>query len=200
MRSLLCRILLLLVLLTGTLGAAETGFSIGEAGIAAEELDTPIRSEAEIKVPIPGAKDHVRLVRTADGQTYYILRRLGSGRDRAVTPEEFSQLVIDSHNHGGILFRVLNITSTAGILWVGLGLAGQLIFAGRMIVQWLVSERERRSTIPVAFWWMSLAGATMLLVYFIWRRDIVGVLGQSLGWFIYIRNLALIHRSRSGSS
>jgi lipid-A-disaccharide synthase-like uncharacterized protein len=47
----------------------------------------------------------------------------------------------------------------------------------------------------VAFWWMSLVGASMLLVYFIWRRDIVGILGQATGWFIYIRNLVLIHKS-----
>jgi len=205
MRWFSCRLWLAFVLSFGTLPQATAqasgeNLTLENAGFPAEELTGTIASEAEIKVPIPGAKDHVRVVRMEDGKTYYILRRLGAGRDRAVTPQEFSKLVIDSHTYGGLLFRVLNITSTAGILWVGLGLAGQLIFAGRMIIQWIVSEKEQRSTVPVAFWWMSLAGATMLLVYFVWRRDIVGVLGQSLGWFIYIRNLALIHRSRSGTS
>jgi lipid-A-disaccharide synthase-like uncharacterized protein len=67
---------------------------------------------------------------------------------------------------------------------VGLGLLGQVLFTGRMLVQWLASEKQKRSVVPVAFWWMSLIGATMLLVYFTWRRDIVGVLGQATGWFI----------------
>ena len=61
-----------------------------------------------------------------------------------------------------------------------------------MLVQWLTSEKSKRSVVPVSFWWMSLVGATMLLVYFIWRRDIVGILGQATGWIIYIRNLVLI--------
>ena len=85
-----------------------------------------------------------------------------------------------------------------GIAWVGIGLLGQLLFAGRMLVQWLTSEKRGRSTVPVAFWWMSLTGASMLLVYFIWRKDVVGVLGQSTGWLIYARNLYLIH-SHGGS-
>ncbi|MEC7351885.1 MAG: lipid-A-disaccharide synthase N-terminal domain-containing protein [Planctomycetota bacterium] len=83
-------------------------------------------------------------------------------------------------------------------MWVSVGLFGQALFTGRMLVQWLASERLRRSTIPVAFWWMSLAGATMLLAYFIWRRDIVGVLGQGLGWIIYVRNLGLIYGGGRG--
>ena len=75
-----------------------------------------------------------------------------------------------------------------------LGLLGQVLFTGRMLIQWLASERERRSVVPVAFWWMSLAGASMLLVYFLWRKDIIGVLGQSAGWVVYTRNLWLIYR------
>ena len=78
-----------------------------------------------------------------------------------------------------------------------IGLLGQALFTGRMLVQWMVSERKGRSTVPVAFWWLSLMGASMLLAYFIWRKDIVGILGQSLGWFIYLRNLSLIYGRRS---
>ena len=74
--------------------------------------------------------------------------------------------------------------------WVGLGLLGQVLFTGRMIVQWLASEKQKRSVIPVAFWWMSLGGATMLIISFIWRVDIVGILGQATGWFIYLRKKA----------
>ena len=95
------------------------------------------------------------------------------------------------------LYKLLNITSPIGIAWVGLGLLGQGLFTGRMIVQWLVSEKNKRSVVPVAFWWMSLAGATMLVTYFAWRKDIVGILGQSIGWLIYSRNLWLIYRHKS---
>jgi lipid-A-disaccharide synthase-like uncharacterized protein len=73
---------------------------------------------------------------------------------------------------------------------------GQLVFTGRMLVQWLASERSGRSVIPVAFWWMSLGGAVMLVAYFVWRRDIVGIVGQATGLFIYARNLVLIRKSR----
>ncbi|MEM8872751.1 MAG: lipid-A-disaccharide synthase N-terminal domain-containing protein [Planctomycetota bacterium] len=79
---------------------------------------------------------------------------------------------------------------------VGLGLFGQVLFTGRMLVQWLVSEKQKRSTVPVVFWWMSLGGASLLLIYFVWRRDIVGVLGQGTGWGIYARNLWLIHKAK----
>ena len=96
----------------------------------------------------------------------------------------------------GWLYRVFDITSWTGILWVAFGLGGQVLFTGRMLIQWIASEKRKQSVIPVAFWWMSLTGATMLMMYFIWRVDIVGVLGQSTGWFIYARNLALIYRPR----
>ncbi|HRC84950.1 MAG TPA: lipid-A-disaccharide synthase N-terminal domain-containing protein [Thermoanaerobaculia bacterium] len=85
-----------------------------------------------------------------------------------------------------------------GLAWVGLGLAGQLLFTGRMLLQWLASERERRSVVPVGFWWLSVAGSTLLVAYFLWRKDLVGVLGQGAGWVIYLRNLWLIYRSEGG--
>ena len=85
---------------------------------------------------------------------------------------------------------------------MALGLLGQLLFTGRMLVQWLHSERVGRSEVPPIFWWMSLGGAAMLLTYFLWRMDIVGVLGQSLGFVIYLRNIMLIRgtvdRERAG--
>ena len=81
--------------------------------------------------------------------------------------------------------------------WAYIGIIAQALFTARFVVQWLASEKSRRSVIPISFWWMSLIGSTMLLVYFIWRRDIVGIIGQATGWVIYIRNLVLIRRSRS---
>ena len=76
--------------------------------------------------------------------------------------------------------------------WLLLGLIAQLLFGLRWVVQWLVSERRRESHVPEFFWWASLVGATLLLVYFIGRREPIGTLGQLTGWIVYIRNLHLI--------
>jgi lipid-A-disaccharide synthase-like uncharacterized protein len=154
-------------------------------------------SEVRFKVSLPGAKDNVKVARLQDGSLVYIVKRLGAGTDRMLTPEEFSHFYYGQEVGRGWLFTIFNVTSAAGLAWVAVGLVGQLLFTGRMLVQWLTSEKSRRSVVPVSFWWMSLVGATMLLVYFIWRRDIVGILGQGTGWIIYIRNLILIKRSRS---
>lgn len=93
-------------------------------------------------------------------------------------------------------FRVFNITTWWSLVWVGIGLGGQVAFSGRMIVQWVASERKRESIVPEAFWWMSLIGGVALFAYFGWRQDIVGVLGQSSGLVIYARNLRLIYKRR----
>ena len=71
-----------------------------------------------------------------------------------------------------------------------------MVFMGRFVVQWLSSERQGRSVIPVAFWYLSLLGGAMLLVYSVYRRDPVFMLGQGMGTFIYLRNLQLISRER----
>lgn len=81
-------------------------------------------------------------------------------------------------------------------LWLAVGLAGQAAFFGRFLVQWIASERQKRSVIPRAFWYLSLAGGLILLCYAIYRRDPVFILGQSTGVFIYARNLVLIARQR----
>ncbi|MBL0920631.1 MAG: lipid-A-disaccharide synthase N-terminal domain-containing protein [Phycisphaerales bacterium] len=94
------------------------------------------------------------------------------------------------------LLRAFNITSWGNLAWIALGLGGQMAFFGRMFVQWVASERERRSVVPAAFWWLSLIGGLALFSYFIWRRDVVGVLGQSTGVVIYARNLRLIAKAR----
>ena len=81
-------------------------------------------------------------------------------------------------------------------IWLGVGLIGQGIFSARFIIQWLVSEKEKRSIIPVAFWYLSLLGGITLLLYSIYKRDPVFILGQSTGVLIYSRNLFLIQRER----
>ena len=77
-------------------------------------------------------------------------------------------------------------------IWVAFGLMGQFLFTGRFVVQWLSSEREKRSVIPKSFWYFSLGGSLLLLVYAMHRNDIVFTIGQSSGLFIYVRNLQLI--------
>ena len=80
--------------------------------------------------------------------------------------------------------------------WLVLGLVGQAAFFMRFLVQWIASERSKRSVVPIAFWYFSITGGLILLAYAIYRRDPVFILGQSTGLFIYVRNLILIARSK----
>ena len=86
--------------------------------------------------------------------------------------------------------------TTSEIMILILGFTGQSMFFMRFFVQWLYSEKHKRSLIPTAFWYFSLGGSSLLLVYAIIRRDPVFMVGQSTGFIIYIRNLRLIARER----
>jgi lipid-A-disaccharide synthase-like uncharacterized protein len=77
------------------------------------------------------------------------------------------------------------------------GLAGQCVFMMRFLLQWYVSERLGRSHVPIGFWYLSILGGVMLMIYAIKDVDLVVLLGQTLGLGIYTRNLVLIHRRRS---
>lgn len=79
-------------------------------------------------------------------------------------------------------------------LWLIIGFAGQACFFMRFFVQWVYSERQQRSVIPLAFWYFSLGGAAILLTYAIHRQDPVFIVGQSTGFLIYTRNLMLLGR------
>ncbi|MCB1369814.1 MAG: lipid-A-disaccharide synthase N-terminal domain-containing protein [Rhodobacteraceae bacterium] len=70
------------------------------------------------------------------------------------------------------------------------------MFSMRFLIQWISSERARKSVMPVAFWYFSLAGGAILLTYAIYRRDPVFILGQATGLFIYSRNLWLIRAEK----
>ena len=85
-------------------------------------------------------------------------------------------------------------------IWLVLGFAAQALFAARFLVQWIVSEKQGRSVIPLAFWYLSLFGGILLLAYAIWRQDPVFILGQSTGSLIYARNLYLIHREKKAKA
>ena len=94
------------------------------------------------------------------------------------------------------VFEFLGVDSAVEFWWVIIGLGGQLLFTARFLIQWIASERAGRSTVPVAFWWFSMGGGAVLLSYAIHRGDPVFILGQSMGVFIYARNLWLIRREK----
>lgn len=87
-------------------------------------------------------------------------------------------------------------TPTTEKVWLTVGFTAQLMFSMRFIVQWIASERARRSIVPEAFWYFSLAGGAMLFAYAIYRLDPVFILGQGTGLLIYSRNLHFIARSK----
>ena len=76
--------------------------------------------------------------------------------------------------------------------WYTIGFGGQIAFGSRFLVQWLASERARRSVVPLMFWYLSLAGSLLLLAYSIRQEDAVFITGQSSGFLVYCRNLYLI--------
>lgn len=80
--------------------------------------------------------------------------------------------------------------------WLVLGFTGQLMFSLRFLIQWITSEREKRSVIPIAFWYFSIAGGLLLFIYALWREDPVFIVGQGAGIAIYSRNLYFVHRER----
>ena len=78
--------------------------------------------------------------------------------------------------------------------WLIVGLLGQIFFSARFIIQWIYSEINKKSIIPLAFWFFSILGGVTLLVYAIHRKDPVFILGQSAGLLIYARNLYFINK------
>jgi len=80
--------------------------------------------------------------------------------------------------------------------FVILGFVAQGVFASRFIVQWIASEKQKRSVIPMAFWYLSFFGGLMLTVYAVYRRDPVFILGQASGLIVYTRNIILRLREK----
>lgn len=149
----------------------------------------------EVVVQLADAHDKAILYRGDDNQYHYAI----TTRNKGVQDLTAEQLAAQLHRERASrswLQKMLNVSNPFGYVWVGLGLLGQVLFTGRMVVQWLVSEKEKKSTVPPIFWWMSLGGSTMLMAYFLWRLDPIGLLGQTFGWFIYVRNLWFIYRAQ----
>ena len=89
--------------------------------------------------------------------------------------------------HNGELFGV------AWSVWKIIGWLGNTVFFARLFVQWYVTEKKKRVVVPVAFWWLSLAGSLLLLAYSLHKRDSVFIFAYIFTWIPYIRNL-IIHR------
>lgn len=84
--------------------------------------------------------------------------------------------------------------------WVVIGLAGQFFFTMRFVVQWIATEKNKKSVMPESFWYFSIAGSVILLWYSIYRQDPVFILGQAFGSIVYLRNLYFIHKEKNNAS
>jgi lipid-A-disaccharide synthase-like uncharacterized protein len=160
---------------------------LGHIGKPGEPLAPPFNLSDRIST--------IEVITSPDGE--HTARFVGSEPgDPEMTSDAFFEEVARRRSERESLprvYRFLDVTSVTGFLWVAFGLAGQAVFMGRMVVQWRASEKAKSSVVPPVFWWLSLLGSSMLIVYFLWRKEIVGFLGQSTGWFIYIRNLWFIY-------
>lgn len=94
------------------------------------------------------------------------------------------------------LLEYFNITSTRDLIWLSVGLGAQMMFSMRFLVQWISSEKARKSVMPIAFWWFSIVGGLLLLAYGLYRGEPVIILGQTFGIVVYARNLWLIYAER----
>ena len=84
--------------------------------------------------------------------------------------------------------------------WVILGYVAQIMFTMRFVVQWIATERARKSVIPVAFWFFSIGGGLLLFGYALYISDPVFILGQGFGVFVYLRNLYFVYRERGAKA
>jgi lipid-A-disaccharide synthase-like uncharacterized protein len=86
--------------------------------------------------------------------------------------------------------------------WLAFGLVAQLFFTARFLVQWIASERAGKSVVPMAFWFCSMGGGLMTLVYGVVKREPIIIIGQALATIIYVRNIMLIwkHHARGSES
>ncbi|MCL4359821.1 lipid-A-disaccharide synthase N-terminal domain-containing protein [Patescibacteria group bacterium] len=83
--------------------------------------------------------------------------------------------------------------------WVVFGFLAQGVFFLRFVVQWIVSEKEKKSIVPMSFWYLSIVGSVMILIYALERRDPVFISGQFLALFIYLRNIMLRKKERKNA-
>lgn len=104
-------------------------------------------------------------------------------------------MLIDLSRTLGAYFHDVFVVNFDG--WVILGFVAQFFFTMRFVVQWLATEKARRSVIPTAFWFFSIGGGVLLLVYALYRRDPVFIAGQAFGLFVYVRNLYFVLKPKA---
>jgi lipid-A-disaccharide synthase-like uncharacterized protein len=160
-------------------------------GATTEELRVANTRGVLEAAPDPASGEYTFRVLLRDQPPGAVLTRAEA--ERAFGGEVVSRAIAPASNW---VFRTLNITSWVNVVWIGIGLAGQLAFSGRMVLQWIVSEKRRQSVITESFWWFSLFGAVTLFSYFVWRQDPIGILGQASGIVIYVRNIRLIYKQK----
>lgn len=78
-------------------------------------------------------------------------------------------------------------------VWKIVGWVGNFIFFSRFMVQWYATEKRKQVVVPSAFWWLSLTGSLLLLIYSIRQKDSVFIFAYAFSWIPYLRNL-IIHR------
>lgn len=163
---------------------------------------TATEGAAQVELVLAGKKIKYEMRHPNGDQAHYEYRfRNWDPAGTSWIPEDrFQGIILDLASNKGRswLLQLCNVTNYTNLAWVALGLGGQLVFAGRMIVQWLASEKRRQSVVPPAFWYMSLGGGLCLTAYFLWRHDLVGVLGQAMGLVVYVRNIRLLMLHRPG--
>ncbi len=120
----------------------------------------------------------------------------GPDGQTTLTPDQFMNNVY--HEQMGLnqrhwMLKLFNISRWGEIGWECLGLFGSMLFVSRWLIQWVASERAGKSVVPKAFWWSGFCGGMLLVTYWIWRQDIVGIF-QQFGAVICARNLILIYR------
>lgn len=165
------------------------GVQLREGARLVEAQIGDVRGVVEVLDP-PGAEGATFRVVTRDGQAGSVMTR--DEFAGVVGAEAADRLAAKPSNP---LFRLLKITSWTNVLWVLLGLGGQMLFSARMLLQWIASEKSGKNVITVSFWWISLIAGLILFTYFAWRQDIVGVLGQSTGLVVYARNVKLHYKN-----
>lgn len=161
-------------------------------------IDLPVESVAAAQRDLPGLDLQMRLkdvkvVTTPHGDVVVVDTDAGPMN---LDANEYVRALVNTKvavEAGGFFYKLFNISKPWGFLWISIGFLGQAMFTFRMVLQWWASEKHKRSIVPVGFWWGSLLGGVMLFVYFVWRKDIVGIVGQSTGVFVYARNLVLIY-------
>jgi lipid-A-disaccharide synthase-like uncharacterized protein len=148
----------------------------------------PSPDAVQVDVKLPDASSSVYIQRQPDDSLVYLVRH-GDGTLQQITADAMAGQL---YNAGKSRGAALGLSSPVVAFWLGIGFVGQLLFTGRMVVQWVASERRGKSVVPPMFWWFSLIGSLLLLSYFMWRRDPIGLIGQAFGTFIYLKNILWI--------